>query len=235
MTEMSEKAGRQLSVILLGAGGHAKVLVHILLGAHQPILGCTDPKETQSPILDLKRLGDDEAVFQYAPDEVQLVNGVGSASSTVLREKLYSRFKAKGYSFLSVIDPSATIAFGVQLSEGVQIMAGAILHPGSSVGADAIVNTGAIIDHDCVVGPHVHIAPGAVLSGCVRVDSGAHVGTGACVIQGVSIGARSIIGAGAVVIDDVPPGVTSVGVPARALDTSLTRAFGEPTSQDERK
>lgn len=222
MTEMSEKT-RRLPVILLGGGGHAKVLFHMSLSAHQEILGCTDPKETQSPSFDLKRLGDDEVVFQYTPDEVLLVNGVGSTGSTVLREKIFNRFKAKGYSFLSIIDPSATIAFGVQLSEGVQIMAGAILQPGSSVGADAIVNTGAIVDHDCVVGAHAHIAPGAVLSGCVRVEAGAHVGTGACVIQGVSIGARSIVGAGAVVICNIPPGVTSVGVPARAVGRDMAR------------
>jgi sugar O-acyltransferase (sialic acid O-acetyltransferase NeuD family) len=221
MMESGRQTATQLPVIILGGGGHAKVLVDILLSAHRQILGYTDPDETRSPILDVKRLGDDEVVLNYRPEEAHLVNGVGSVASTLLRKKIYDRFNAKGYSFASVIHPSATIASGVQLSEGVQIMAGAILQPGSSVGTNAIINTGAIIDHDCVLGAHAHIAPGAVLSGCVRVDSGAHIGTGACIIQGVSIGAGGVVGAGAVVINDVPPGVTTVGVPAKPVGRTL--------------
>lgn len=216
----------QHPIILLGGGDHAKVLIHMLLGTRRQILGYTDPDESRLPILDVKRLGDDEVIFKYRPEEVRLVNGIGSVSSTALREKTYDRFNGKGYFFASVMHPSATIASDVRLSDGVQIMAGAILQPGSSVGANAIVNTGAIIDHDCVVGTHAHIAPGVVLSGSVRVGSGAHIGTGACVIQKVSIGARSVVGAGAVVINDVPFSVTVVGVPAKTLTRHLQRDAG---------
>lgn len=223
MMEIDEKGEKSLPMIVIGGGDHAKVLVHMLLSALRQILGYTDPDEARAPILDVKRLGNDEAVFKYRPEEVRLVNGVGSVRSTVLREQIYDRFKGRGYSFARVIHPSATIASGVQLSEGVQIMAGTVLQPGSSVGTNAIVNTGAIIDHDCVVGSHAHIAPGVVLSGCVRVGSGAHIGTGACAIQGVSIGAGSVVGAGAVVIGDVPSEVTAVGVPAKPIDRSLAK------------
>ena len=224
--EINGQNESQQPIILLGGGDHAKVLVHILLEAQRQILGFTDPDENRLPILDVKRLGDDEVVFKYRPEDVRLVNGIGSVSSTALREQTYDRFKAKGYFFASVMHPYATIASDVRLSDGVQIMAGAILQPGSSVGANAIVNTGAIIDHDCVVGTHAHIAPGVVLSGSVRVGSGAHIGTGACVIQKVSIGARSVVGAGAVVIDDVPSSVTVVGVPAKMLTRHLQRDAG---------
>lgn len=221
--EIDGQIETQLPVILLGGGDHAKVLVHVLLGTRREILGYTDPDETRLPILNVKRLGDDEVVLEYRPEEVRLANGVGSARSTALRQRIYDRFSAKGYFFARVMHPSAIIASGVQLSDGVQIMAGAILQPGTSIGANAIVNTGAIIDHDCVVGDHAHIAPGVVLSGRVRVDSGAHIGTGACVIQGVSIGACSVVGAGAVVIDDVARGVTVVGVPAKTIDRSSAK------------
>jgi sugar O-acyltransferase (sialic acid O-acetyltransferase NeuD family) len=221
--EINGQNEKPLPIIVLGGGDHAKVLVHMLLGAQRQILGFTDPDGTRLPMLSVKHLGGDEVVDKYRPEEVRLVNGIGSTGSTAPRQKTYDRFSAKGYSFVSVIHPSAIIASGVRLSDGVQIMAGAILQPGSSVGTNAIVNTGAIIDHDCVVGAHVHIAPGVVLSGCVHVDSGAHIGTGACAIQGVLIGANSVVGAGAVVIDDVPPCVTAVGVPAKALDGVPTK------------
>lgn len=215
----------ELPVIVIGGGGHAKVLVSTLLLCRRNILGFVDLDPTSPPLLGIRCLGSDASVLHHAPGDVQLVNGVGSVSSTANRRDVYERFTQERYCFASVIHPSAIIAPEVQIEDGVQIMAGVILQPGSSVGSNAIVNTGAIIDHDCVIGAHAHIAPGAVLSGGVRVDSRAHIGTGACVIQGVSIGAASVVGAGAVVITDVPPGVTIVGVPAKIVDRNLSRNF----------
>ncbi|MGA7138866.1 MAG: acetyltransferase [Terriglobales bacterium] len=208
----------ELPVIVIGGRGHAKVLVSTLLLCRRSILGFVDLNPTAPPLLGVRCLGSDAAVLLHAPGDVRLVNGVGCTGSTASRRAIYDRFTHEGYYFATVIHPSAIVAPEVHIEDGVQIMAGAILQPGSSVGSNAIVNTGAIIDHDCVVGAHAHIAPGAVLSGAVHVDSGAHVGTGACIIQGVSIGAASVVGAGAVVIKDVSPGVTAVGVPAKTID-----------------
>lgn len=212
-----------LPVIVIGGGGHAKVLVGTLLVCRRSILGFVDLDPTAPPLLGIRCLGSDAAVLLHAPSQVQLVNGVGSTGSSARRKNVYDRFIHEGYSFVTVIHPSAIVAPEVQIEDGVQIMAGAVLQSGTSVGSNTIVNTGAIIDHDCVVGAHAHIAPGAVLSGGVRVDSGTHVGAGACVIQGVSIGADSVVGAGAVVISNVPPGVTTVGVPARTIDRRLAQ------------
>ena len=207
-----------LPVIVIGGGGHASVLVGALLLCRRSILGFVDLNPTAAELLGIKCLGNDAAVLQYAVEDVRLVNGVGCTASTATRQDVYDRFKREGYSFATVIHPSAFVATEVQVEDGVQIMAGAILQVGSSIGANAIVNTGAIIDHDCVVGAHTHIAPGAVLSGSVRVGAGAHIGTGASIIQGISIGAGSVVGAGAVVIKDLAAGVTAVGVPAKAID-----------------
>jgi sugar O-acyltransferase (sialic acid O-acetyltransferase NeuD family) len=213
----------ELPVIVIGGGGHASVLVSTLLLCRRSILGFVDLNPTRPPLFGIRHLGGDDTVLLHAPDDVRLVNGVGSAASTALRQEIYDRFTRERYCFATVIHPSAVIAPEVQIEDGVQIMAGAILQSGSRVSSNAIINTGAIVDHDCVVGAHAHVAPGAVLSGCVRVDPRAHIGTGACIIQGVSIGAGSVVGAGAVVIKDVPPGVTTVGVPARTIHRTLAQ------------
>jgi UDP-perosamine 4-acetyltransferase len=206
-----------LPVIVLGSGGHAKVLIEALLLQRREVLGYTDPDEARKMVLGLSRLGGDQAILEYDPEKLKLVNGVGSIGSTLSRKSLYDRFRKKGYRFQNVAHPSAIIASDVRLEEGVQIMAGAVVQPGSRLGANTIINTGAMVDHDCDVGAHVHIAPGAVLSGNVRIEEGVHVGAGAIIIQGVVIGERSIIGAGTVVLRDVPSCVTVVGVPGKVI------------------
>ena len=204
-------------LILLGYGGHGRVLVSLarLLGLQ--MLGYVAPEAatSSSSATDLPYLGTDDALREYAPEAVQLVNGIGSVGNTSLRQTLYQRWSQQGYVFATLIHPSAIVAAETTIETGAQVMAGAIIQAGARIGADTIVNTGASIDHDCVIGNHVHIAPGAVLSGNVHVDDGAHIGTGAVVIQSVRIGRKAIVGAGATVVHDVPAGKTVIGTPAR--------------------
>jgi UDP-perosamine 4-acetyltransferase len=206
-----------LPIIVLGGGDHAKVVIDTLLAMGRQILGYSDPEAGGGPVLGISRLGGDENVFQLSAAGVLLANGVGSAGPTPLRRVVYEKFKARGYVFERIVHPSAVVATQVQLDDGVQIMAGAVIQPGAFIGANSIVNTAASVDHDCSIGSHVHIAPGAVLCGDVRVAPDVHIGAGATIIQAITIGAGSIIGAGAVVVKDVPPNVTVVGVPARVI------------------
>jgi UDP-perosamine 4-acetyltransferase len=206
-----------LPVIILGAGGHAKVLIGTLLLLQRQILGITEVnKQKQGDYLSgIPIIGDDEAILKYKSDEIELANGVGSVGLPKNRMDIYQKCKRQGYRFASIVHPSAMVMNDVQLGEGVQIMAGAIIQTGCRIGDNTIINTGTIVDHDCIIGEHVHLAPGVVISGDVHVGAMTHVGTSATVIQSVKIGQKSIIGAGAVVITDIPSGVKAFGVPAR--------------------
>ncbi len=211
----------KLPLIIVGGGGHAKVVASTLLLQHRVVLGFVDVDPATPPLLGIANLGNDDTVFDYSPDRVRLVNGVGSVKSTTLRQTIYENFVSKDYSFETVIHPSAIVSPDVEVGAGVQIMAGAVVQPGCQVGFNAIINTGACVDHDCVIGAHAHIAPGATLSGRVHVGSGSQIGTGATIIQGITVGASSIVGAGAVVIRNVPDGVIVVGVPAALLTSRV--------------
>ena len=214
---MTHQADSAQPLILVGSGGHARVLLSTLVLLCRRVLGSVDPDKSRAELLGIPYLGDDDAVSRYDPGQVMLINGVGSVASITKRLKVYESFRKRGYCFALVIHPGAIIAPEVQLAAGVQIMAGAIIQTGTVVEEDCIINTGARIDHDCVIEAHAHVAPGAVLSGSVHVGAHAHVGVGATVIQGAQIGSDSIVGAGAVVLSDVPESCTVVGVPARPI------------------
>lgn len=208
-----------LPIIVIGGGGHSRVLIDMILMKSSSILGFTDVDQQlhNSPIQGVRYLGDDNEVYKYSPADILLVNAIGSIGSTKMRKQIYETFKSKGYSFASCIHPSAIISSEVILAEGVQIMAGTIIQTGSQIGVNTIINTRSSVDHGCVISPHVHVAPGVTLSGGVRIGTGAHIGSGSTVIQEVCLHEFCIIGAGAVVLEDVPAHRTYVGVPAKEV------------------
>jgi sugar O-acyltransferase (sialic acid O-acetyltransferase NeuD family) len=205
-------------ILIIGGGGYARVLIDTLLLQDMQIVGYTDIGLRQhSTIRGIPYIGDDNAILSYKPQEILLVNALGSVASTKNRQNVFDLFKRKGYVFASVIHSSAIISPDTILAEGVQIMAGAILQAGAQIGANTIVNTKASVDHDCMVGPHVHIAPGVTLSGEVVIESGVHIGVGSNVIQRIHIYSNSVIGAGSLVLKDVPANQTVYGVPAKEV------------------
>ncbi|MBF0166021.1 MAG: acetyltransferase [Alphaproteobacteria bacterium] len=206
------------SIVILGAGGHGKVLAGALLRAGLAVQGFidADPTLKGKKILGIPVLGGEEGLVQG----MQLVNGIGSVGRPARRREIFERMKERGFSFVSVIDPSAIIGQEVRMSEGVQLLAGVVVQPGAHIGRNSIINTRASIDHDVALGAHVHVAPGAVLSGSVIVGDEVHIGTGAAIKQGVRIGSGSVIGVGAAVIADVAENSLLAGVPARPLIAS---------------
>ena len=182
-------------IILIGAGGHARVLHDALRRSSISVVGATDPqhKRLRSENLPFQLLGDDSALDAYTPKDVLLVNGIGSVGIPQARRTAYERFKRMGYSFLTVIDPSAVLASTASCKEGAQILAGAVLQSGVIIGENAIINTRASVDHDSQVGSHCHVAPGTVLCGAVRLGDTCHIGAGSVLVQGTRIPSNTFI------------------------------------------
>jgi sugar O-acyltransferase (sialic acid O-acetyltransferase NeuD family) len=204
-------------IIMIGAGGHARVLVEALRSSGLAVEGFVTPtpEDAVGAMSGILRIGDDESLLARDPRGTLIVNGIGSVGDPKRRKVTFEKFRSGGFSFATIIHPAATVAADAIVAEGAQIMAGAVLQPGVRVGLNTIINTGAIVDHDVIIGNHVHIAPAACLAGHVTVGHETHVGAGATVIQNVRIGERDLIAAGAIVIDDIPEGATLLGVPAR--------------------
>lgn len=202
-----------MDILIIGSGGHAKVVADILLlteGATPLGFIAKDSAYEGGGPFGLPLLGDDESVSDITHDGAVLAIGENG-----LRKRLYDLYSGQGETLISTIHPSAVIAADAVIEPGCMICAGVVVNSGCRIRANTILNTGCTVDHDCDVGPHAHIAPGVNLAGDVNVNEGAFVGIGACAIQGVSIGAWSTVGAGGAVVENVPPQCTVVGVPAR--------------------
>ncbi len=200
------------AVYVIGAGGHAKVVIDTMRAAQIPVAGILedDNRRHTQPVLGTQIIGD-TALLRQQPATPAVI-AVGDNSK---RRQLAERLPKTNW--ITVIHPRTVIAGSVSIGVGTVIFAGAIIQPDTQIGAHTIVNTGATIDHDCRLDDYVHLAPGSHLCGTVTVGEGAIIGAGAVVLPGISIGAGSIIGAGATVIRDVPPLTTVVGIPAHPL------------------
>lgn len=192
-------------VIVLGAGGHAKVIIEALRRLDRKIIGLTDPNQIEgSECFGVKVLGNDDVVLKYSPEEVLLVNGIGAMPDNKTRFKLNERIKENGFQFTQVIHPSAVIASDAKIRNGTQIMAGVVIQPGVYIGQSCIINTGAIVEHDCIINDDCHLAPGVTLSGNVTIGDRTHIGTGASIIQSIAIGQDCVVAAGSIVYEDIP-------------------------------
>jgi UDP-perosamine 4-acetyltransferase len=208
----------KLRLVMLGAGGHARVLHSLLVAGGHHLAGVCDPGLAAQDVPSwngVPVLGDDDALLKFSTAEVCVINGLGQLVGDRRRQALFRHFSGLGYLFPPLVHPAAWVAPRGLLAPGVQVMAGAVIQPGCTIGANTIVNTRAGIDHDCRIGADVHIAPGATLCGGVTVTAGAFIGAGATVIQGLAIGAEAVIGAGATVVRNVGDGAWALGTAPR--------------------
>lgn len=199
-------------LLVLGAGGHAKVVADIILAQGFPLVGFLDddPQTWGGKRLNYPVLGYIDTYAHYGADALAL--GIGDNQA---REQVVQRLGVGHYFLHSAVHPSATISAYAWLGQGVVIAARAVINPDSELGHYAILNTGATVDHDCIIGEYAHLAPGTHLAGGVTVGRGALIGVGASVAPGCRIGEWAVIGAGAAVVCDIPDRVTAKGVPAR--------------------
>jgi len=204
------------AVVVVGAGGHAKVCIELLRAAGEEIAWCIGGDDAVGDCLGVPVLGGDQHLSQLRGRGFE--RAFVAIGDNTARRRLGDELQALGYELVNAVSPSAVVSPSARLGVGVAVMAGVVINADAEIEDLAIVNTAATIDHDCRVGVAAHVAPQCGLAGNVEVGVCTFVGVGSSVIPGVHIGDHVMVGAGAVVISDVDDGATVVGVPARALD-----------------
>jgi acetyltransferase EpsM len=202
--------------ILVGMGGHSKVVADVARKTGYDIVGWLDDHipDREMP----NYLGTLAEFERFAEEDIEFFIAIGN---NAVRQRIAESLTLHGVRFATLVDPSAIIGSGVVIHTGTVVMPGVIVNADACVGQHAILNTGATVDHDCAIGAYAHVSPGAHLAGGVTVGDLAHVGIGANIIQQINIGTGAVIGAGAAVIRDIPTYATAVGVPAQVIKTHV--------------
>jgi sugar O-acyltransferase (sialic acid O-acetyltransferase NeuD family) len=214
-----------MDVIIIGAGGHGKVVLDILrsAGTFNPV-GFVDanPNLAGTTISGLPVIGQINSLPKI---RAQKIKGAIIAIGDNRTRNSYAKIvRDSGFELINAIHPSAIVSSTAKLGVNIAIAAGAMVSAEVRIGDSVILNTGSVVDHECEIGNAVHICPGALLAGRVRVGDEAFIGLGAKIIQCLSIGSGATIGAGAVVLNDVVGGATAVGVPARVVKMMVRAA-----------
>jgi UDP-perosamine 4-acetyltransferase len=204
------------AVIVVGAGGHAKVCIELLQAAGRQVAYCVGQSETALCVGVPVLAGDEHLARLRQEGYTDVFVAIGA---NALRRRLASAAQALGYTLVNAISPRAVVSPSARLGAGIAIMAGAVVNAEAEIGDLVIINTGATVDHDCRLGPGVHIAPQCGVAGNVTIGAETFLGVGCKVVPGVRIGDNVLIGAGGVVVHDIPAATRAVGVPARPINT----------------
>ena len=208
----------QEGIVIIGAGGHCKLVIDILVkNGRYRILGLLDQEKPKGyDVLGCEVIGKITDFRKLLPADCNVFIAIGSG---VIRNAIAEDIKnvRKDIKFPSVIHPSAIIGEEVTIGEGVSVSAGVIVNPSARIHPFALINTKASIGHDSRVCLSCTIGPGVTIGGNVKIDGFTTVGMGANIIQGISIGSYSTIGAGALLLKDCNPHSKMYGVPAKKV------------------
>jgi len=209
-----------MDILIVGAGGHGKVVLDIIrsAGQHRPVgFLDADPGRIGANIHGLDVLGQINLLPKLKSKARGAIVAIGdNRTRLIYAEKL----RQEGFELVSAVHPRATVASTAKLGTSVVVSAGAVVGADAAIEDCVIVNSLAIVEHECHIAKGAHICPAAALAGRVSIGETAFIGLGSRIIQCLSVGRGAVVGAGAVVIADVPDFSTVVGVPARVIKTA---------------
>ncbi|MBQ3210132.1 MAG: acetyltransferase [Oscillospiraceae bacterium] len=199
------------NVIIIGTGGHAKVLADIVLCSGDNLMGFLTSDTDKTQFVGYPILGLDTDYKNF--ENCSFIIGIGDNAA---REKIAERMQ--GVDWYTAIHPTAIIArIDTSIGEGSAILANATVCAGAHIGRHCIINTSADADHDTVMEDFSHISALSILAGGARIGKRSFMGVNSCVRDKTSIGDDCFIGAGSAVVKDITEPGVYVGVPVRKI------------------
>lgn len=196
-------------IIIMGAGGHAKVIADIIIKSGDQLLGFLDDNQIGS-LIGYPILGklSDSIIYK---DSAEFIIGIGN---NMIRNTISSQYDLTWY---TAIHPSTQIGMNVHIGKGSALMANSVINTCAVIGKHCIINTATVVEHDNVIGDFVHLSPNVTLGGSVKIGNYVHVGIGATIINNLMICDSTLVGAGGIVLKNIEEKGTYVGVPVKKV------------------
>lgn len=188
-------------IVVLGGSGHAKQIIDTLrrIGTYD-IVGFLDDNTSRETLFGVPRIGPLFPAAKNLPTNLVAL-GIGHVGKVTTRKKLIREYKEAGYTFETIISPTAIITdHEVTIAEGVYVGDLTVISPGVTIEKYVIINNKSCINHESVIGENTHVAPGVMVSGNVKIGQDCMIGTGSSILQGVKIGNNCLIGMGTAVV-----------------------------------
>lgn len=197
-------------LIIIGGGGHAKVIADIASLNGYKILGFLDDNPAITKLLDFDKLGKIDDAHLFA-DKAQFIIAIGN---NAVRKEIAEKYNL---SFATLVHPTAVIGSQVEIGKGTVVMPAVVINSSSKIGEHCIINSASVIEHDNTIDNFTHISPNAALCGTVKIGKNCHIGANATIINNTNICDNCIIGAGAVVTKNIENSGTYIGIPAKVI------------------
>jgi sugar O-acyltransferase (sialic acid O-acetyltransferase NeuD family) len=205
-------------MIVLGAGGHAKEILDILIDQNfeEKIAfydNVTDDKDYPSIFKNYERLKTAEELDRFFKIDNKFILGVGDQKPRQILRELAQKYNGQEQSFIAenahVSDLNTTVG------TGVSILSYAYVSADVTIGNGVLINTRSNIHHDVEIGAYSEIGPSSILLGKCKIGKNVFIGAGAIILPNVLIEDYCIVGAGTIVTKNVPKNSLVKGNPGK--------------------
>ena len=188
-------------IVLLGSGGHARVVLDCLQNLGQKKILYNSPTRSDW----FEKMGieyvEDDRLVQLAGNRMQMAVGfIGfSCSDLEARYKKMNKLIGYGADFPTIKHPSAIVSETAELGVGSQVLSGAVVNCYSKIKEGVVINTKALVEHQTFVGTGSHLAPNSVVLGGCDIGKFCYLGASCLVVQMNKVNDRQFLKAQSVV------------------------------------
>ncbi|NQX55196.1 NeuD/PglB/VioB family sugar acetyltransferase [Pedobacter panaciterrae] len=173
------------SYVIYGAGGHAKVVIDLVL-EHEGRIECVfddNVEEENATFMGIPVLKYDSESYK----DSRLIIAIGDNK---VRKALTHKLK---HNFATLIHPKASVSEFALIGKGTVVLANAVIQAEVSIGDHTIVNIGACVDHEVSISDFVHIGPMVYIGGAALIKNGVKIDPGVIVLRNTEIAENSHI------------------------------------------
>jgi len=158
-------------LIILGAGGHGKVVADLArqTGQYEKIFFLDDNSQ------DAEVLGKCSQYLEFQSADTEMYPAFGN---NTVRIQWENKLLEAGIRLAKIIHPLAYVSPLAEVASGCVIMPYAVVNTGTKIKKACIINIGAMVDHDCILEEGCHLAPGAIVKGENHLSEGTKIDSG---------------------------------------------------------